>query len=734
MSLSKQLYIIMSLIFFMIFTGNFIISVNNTKEYLETESITKAQDTATSLGMSLKPYMKDKKDPQIESIINAIANRGFYKQIRLDDISFKFTQEDLLKKVENLSGDNWKVINVQVDKTYGTIEKSGNDEAFLQQLAELESLAPSEVEDEPTVTNFTFIPRDTSSNVVDMDINFIATNGIDSIPVTTKMQLSKKIYEMNRAEKFDYVPQWFINLIPINLTQTKSEINDGWNTTAVIYVSANAGEAYAKLYSQAKGASLYALIAFTISILLLIIFLRFILQPLKNIESLATSIAQGKFELIQKLPWTTELKNVSIAMNDMSSKIEGIINKLNANLENMTKKLLEDELTTLHLKQSFETDVESMFISKEMGYVFVIKIDDLGSYAKGHTNEEVNQFLVKFADILKNISPKATAYRFFGSEFVMILKQVTEDEAKLIITQLKEQFDKLSKEVTKIEIAHIGGTQFNLIGTSSSMLASATEAYEKAKLIGPNEFFIQEDNDSARDMKQWKDLVFDIIDNQKFIVEYIGQTYGLSDQNKDELLMEEAFTKAKDNQGEFIPIGTFVSIAEKYDKIIDFDKMVIRTVIEHIKSTKVQYAIAINLSFDSVFDIKFKNWLKEIILENSSIASQLIFSVSAYGVTKNVEKFKYFIEAIHQAGAKIIIKRFETKFIPLNDIKNFNLDYIRLARDYTLDIHKDSSKLGFVESMQELAKLLNIKVFAENVHDEKDLKIVKDLGLYGASR
>ena len=88
MSLSKQLYIIISFIFLMIFTGNFIISVKNTRDYIETEAVTKAQDTATSLGMTLKPYMKNKKDPEIVSIVNAIANRGFYKEIRLEDIEY----------------------------------------------------------------------------------------------------------------------------------------------------------------------------------------------------------------------------------------------------------------------------------------------------------------------------------------------------------------------------------------------------------------------------------------------------------------------------------------------------------------------------------------------------------------------------------------------------------------------------------------------------------------------
>ena len=76
-------------------------------------------------------------------------------------------------------------------------------------------------------------------------------------------------------------------------------------------------------------------------------------------------------------------------------------------------------------------------------------------------------------------------------------------------------------------------------------------------------------------------------------------------------------------------------------------------------------------------------------------------------------------------GLKMILKRFESKFIPLDEIKNYNLDYIRLARDYTNGISKDSTKLGFVESMQELAALLNIKVFAENVKEDDDFDVVK---------
>ena len=59
MALSKQLYLIISFIFIMIFAGNFIISVTNFKDYLQVESKTKSQDTATSLGVRLKPLINE---------------------------------------------------------------------------------------------------------------------------------------------------------------------------------------------------------------------------------------------------------------------------------------------------------------------------------------------------------------------------------------------------------------------------------------------------------------------------------------------------------------------------------------------------------------------------------------------------------------------------------------------------------------------------------------------------
>jgi len=739
MSLSKQLYIIIAFIFFMIFAGNFIISVNNTKEYLEIESSTKAQDTATSLGMSLRPLLVDKKDLEIETIIRAIANRGFYKEIRLEDAFYTVSETDLIRASSDLDDSVWKIGNLKVDSKYGTVEKVTSDVEISNQLMAIENEQikdNGEIDVKEDTYNFNPSEKYIDSGNITFTFSAINQNGI-KVDTFANININKIIAQVQRNIKFDYVPNWFINLISIQTQEKSSEITDGWKTTAVIYVSANPGDAYAKLYDQAKGAIIYAVIAFLVSMSILFVFVQFLLKPLKKIEKLATNIAQGKFGVIKKLPWTTEIKNVALSMNDMSTKIETIINKLNRNLENITKKLSQDDLTNLALKQSFETDMKSMFIHKSSGYVFVIKIFNLGTFAKSHTNKEVNDFIKKFAKILKDTKTKeglsTTAYRFFGSEFALIGKNFTYKDAQAFTKDLQKNFEALEEEFNKDDIVHIGATPFNQIGTIPEMLQAANEAYEKATLIGPNEAHIRDSNDLSRDMESWRDLIFDIIDNSKFNVKYIGDAKKLETDNND-LVMQEAFTSAKDKDKLDIPIGTFVSIAERYEKVIDFDKKVIEKVVNHIIVNSVKHDISINLSLESINNTAFIAWLEKKVLEHKVIASQLVFSVTAYAVAKDINKFKFFADEIHKCGAKIIIKRFETKFIPLDKIKDINLDYIRLARDYTSNICNDTSKQSFVESINELATLLNIKVFAENVKEDEDLEIVKKYNLYGASR
>jgi len=634
MSLSKQLLILISALFLIIFSVNFLLSVNNIRSYLEGESQIHAQDTATSLGLSLSPYMVDNKDPILETMMNAIFDRGYYKEIKLVD----FAGEEL--------------VTLTNDKIFGS------------------------------------------------------------------------------------VPKWFVDNVPMQAAIAESEISSGWSISGTVSVAINPGYAYFKLYEQVKTSFYYSLIAFVASVILLLLVLQITLSSLKRIGAMAETISKGSFDIIDQLPWTTEVRKVASSMNIMSRKLENVIQNLNKKLERIGKKLQLDDLTGLSKKSSFEMRMKEVQGSHEEAFVFMIKIDALTSLVKELGNETIDQFIKDFAEILKlesgsEPSVNVSAYRFFGSEFVLLMRGATAEQSEILARSLSVSFAELGEKYYKKDIAHIGVAAFDPFSPIDNILLGANEAYEQAQLIGANSYYLRKGEDRAKDMAEWKELVFDIIDNNDFKVSYIGATENLQTGG---VLMEDAFSEALDKNGDALSIGTFVSIAEKFVKIVDLDKSVTSRVIEHIKSNNVSHEIAVNLSSRTVKSSDFRAWLAVLLNENKAVASQLVFSLSAYAVAKEVGVYKEFIRFVQALGAKVIIKRFETQSMLPEKVKELKPDYIRLARDIGNGAQQDVEKGEFVKTMVEVGDLLDIQVLAENIQADEDLHSLKAMGVLGASR
>ena len=121
---------------------------------------------------------------------------------------------------------------------------------------------------------------------------------------------------------------------------------------------------------------------------------------------------------------------------------------------------------------------------------------------------------------------------------------------------------------SKSDLAHIGVVPFDPIGTLENLLESAYEAYNQARLIGANCYNIRSDKNIARDIRTWKQLVFNCLDNGDYSLSYVGQIIRFQ---TGQLIMEEAIIQAHDQKGEIVAIGPFVSMAEKLAKIIDLD-------------------------------------------------------------------------------------------------------------------------------------------------------------------
>lgn len=83
MTLKRQLFIVLTLLLVLLLAGMFAITVNHTRDYVQGQMHVHAQDTATSLGFSLAPALGGRDIVMVETMIDAIFDRGYYRELTL---------------------------------------------------------------------------------------------------------------------------------------------------------------------------------------------------------------------------------------------------------------------------------------------------------------------------------------------------------------------------------------------------------------------------------------------------------------------------------------------------------------------------------------------------------------------------------------------------------------------------------------------------------------------------
>ncbi len=85
MTLSRRLALLVIVLLLLVFIGTFFTSVRNTRDYLEAQLGSHAQDAATSLGLSISTHLANGDQASIDSMSDAIFDRGYYRKLLVKD-------------------------------------------------------------------------------------------------------------------------------------------------------------------------------------------------------------------------------------------------------------------------------------------------------------------------------------------------------------------------------------------------------------------------------------------------------------------------------------------------------------------------------------------------------------------------------------------------------------------------------------------------------------------------
>ncbi|MCP4338089.1 MAG: EAL domain-containing protein [Desulfobulbaceae bacterium] len=108
MTLYRQLLIFTLILFVLLFAGIWVEKLQSTRSFLNTQLVSHAQDTATSLGLSLSPIMANNDIPTVDTMMNTVFDGGYYRIISLKDMQGQVITERVLQ-VEIAGVPNWFV-------------------------------------------------------------------------------------------------------------------------------------------------------------------------------------------------------------------------------------------------------------------------------------------------------------------------------------------------------------------------------------------------------------------------------------------------------------------------------------------------------------------------------------------------------------------------------------------------------------------------------------------------
>ncbi|WP_076418893.1 EAL domain-containing protein [Colwellia sp. UCD-KL20] len=386
--------------------------------------------------------------------------------------------------------------------------------------------------------------------------------------------------------------------------------------------------------------------------------------------------------------------------------------------------------------QYFENQI-SRDQSIKFGVLSITRCSELQTINQIHGYNAGDTYICGVAEIMKGLITKyqgAQLFRLNSSDFATIIPNSTMKSAESYAKQLTEKFNSYQQVSDLDSVAFTGLVAFQKDKPLGELLALADTGISIAQTQHRNSWHAQTDTDilesasASYGNQNWRQEIDNVIENQRITL----LVQNIKPSNRNVKVYGEVLARFLNSNDEMLPTASFVAMAEKLDKIVAIDKMIIEKVISEITNKNLtSSSYGINVSTRSIHDEHFLIWLERRLLRDPAIASRLIFEITEYGLQQNIKTSKRFIDMIHRAGSKVTVERFGVGLTSFKFFKDLKPDFIKMDSTYTRDIDEDKNNQYFLRLMVDLAHRLSISVLAESVEGQEEKFALEKLFIDG---
>lgn len=543
------------------------------------------------------------------------------------------------------------------------------------------------------------------------------------------------------------VPGWFVQMFPLAPPVRQSEVNDGWRIAGVLEVQVHPGHAYLSLWQHTKAVFWNSLALCLLALLAVHLLLLFVLKPLKDIEKQARSLADKRFELLDYMPFTTELRTVVQALNHMVGQVRRNFSEMNDRAEQLSSQVYLDALTGLPNRRALMQSFAALPVDStgDQPYIALIalaslkQINDREGYAAGDAYVEKAAGLLQAQ--LKHVEA-AQLFRISGSEFAVLARfgENSASEFKLALQQtfaiadnqtyqagfatvamlLLQPGEDLSQSLARLDGAQV--LQHHLPSP-----AAPHDSSDPTCLINPLSRSHWQDILHRFARSVVSDTAAGISDTSLQTSAEMQQMFSLEVQPVfagEQLLYAETFVRFQ-HDGKPLASADVFAMADRLGVSLLLDKALVTFILGQLIGLSGQ-TFAINLSKSALHDDQFTRWLVRVLEANKANLPALVFEVNEQATLGAIGSARRFFDAVKQTGAAITIERFGASFSSFRYLQGLNIDFIKIDGSYTRALEQADTRF-FVDTMTHICHGIGIKVIAAQVETQAQIDCCKEL-------
>lgn len=394
----------------------------------------------------------------------------------------------------------------------------------------------------------------------------------------------------------------------------------------------------------------------------------------------------------------------------------------------------KDGLTNLRNLENFKIDSDKILKNSKsednyVNIVFDIKnfksINELFSYKIG------DKILVGVAENIRTIKFENISGRIGEDIFSILFKVKDENDLDSKIKYLKDKISLYFDNKNKIDLElNVGVFKIKdkemeiskIIDNSNSARIEAKKHRECLYYVYNDELElkIHQELIVKKDLKNaFKNNEIEILYQPKVNI------------HTEEIESVEALIRWNHKVFGYISPEIFVPIAEENGDINLIGRWVIKEVCKEIKKCKDNnekiVPVAINLSRRELYQANLISYILNMI-EKYDIEPELLeFEITETADVNDTKMINKKVEDIRKLGMKIAIDDFGKGCSTLENLKNLEVDIVKIDRYLSLDIETSEKSRKLLELIIKLAKEYNFEVVCEGIENMNQINILKNL-------